>query len=98
MPLLYYVDMPTVRTAIAKIKLERDTMEVNLTAIDTGLTNAAALWSGPAASTFAGLNDQLVAANKALLDATDAIVSRMESTANNYHATETANYYTVGGA
>ncbi|WP_326550303.1 WXG100 family type VII secretion target [Micromonospora sp. NBC_01813] len=98
MPLMYYVDMDAVRAAIATIRTERDTIDELLTGIEGRLDGATTVWSGPAASTFAGLSQQLIDANKDLIDALDSIVARMQTTVDNYQQTETANYYTVGGS
>ncbi|WJK41942.1 WXG100 family type VII secretion target [Solwaraspora sp. WMMA2056] len=97
MPLMYYVDMDAVRAAITTIRTERDTVDELLTGIEGALDSATAVWSGPAASTFADLSQQLVGANTDLIDAIDAIIGRMQTTLDNYERTETANYYTIRG-
>lgn len=98
MGLLYYVDLPMVRKAIRSIQTERDDMKTNLDSIAGKLDGASGIWTGPAASTYSGLVDDLKKANTAMIGAIDAITERMQTTADNYHATETENYYTFGGA
>ncbi|WFE25443.1 WXG100 family type VII secretion target [Solwaraspora sp. WMMD791] len=98
MPLMYYVDMDAVRAAITTLRTERDTVDELLTGIEGALDAATTGWTGPAASTFAGLSQDLIGANTDLIDAIDAIISRMQTTVDNYQRTETANYYTVRGS
>jgi hypothetical protein len=95
---MYYVDMPAVRAAIRKLRSEADVVKRHLDQIATTLDDAAPVsWSSPAANTFIDVKPKLTKANGDMIAAIGAIADRMEYAMNNYHQTETANYYTFAG-
>ena len=87
----FTVDLDDFNDAITTIQAAATAIGDDVTQINTTCATLETEWISPAATTFAGLAGNVKTAMGTMTDLLEEMISRMQTSAQNYRATEQAN-------
>jgi WXG100 family type VII secretion target len=87
----FKVDLQQFHDAIGQVGGNRGTIEDCFNQITTQFNSLQANWQGPAAESYDNLRTTLQSAIAAMLEVLSEIISRMQTTYDNYNSAESSN-------